>query len=82
MFPHFHTLPLILNNLHLPFEPHPNHNKNDGNTVFIGGLRGFGKIGVKQKADDFGRFWSILAKCFPTVYPLQSGWVNTNQKIL
>ena len=82
MFPHFTQLYLIINNLHSDIEPHPDHNKNGVYAVFIGFLLNFRRIVVITKIVENGIFWSILAKCFPIVSPLNHRWGNAKQKSL
>ena len=79
MFPHSPTLTLILNNLPLPIEPHPNHLRKCGNGLFVGGLRCFAQNCGKTKEGESGRFWSILVNCFPIVSPLNFMWGNINK---
>ena len=82
MFPHFQRRTLIFNYLQFNFEPHPDHNKNGIHAVFIGFLRDFRRIVVITKIVENGIFWSILAKCFPIVSPLNHRWGNAKQKSL
>ena len=76
MFPHFTQPHLIINNLQIDIEPHPNHNGNGGDFTVYRCLRGFGELTGKQVVGENGRFWSILEKSFPIVSPTNLRWGN------